>query len=108
MVVFKSAHLAATRRTSGAILGELRMVEQKTSSLEVYIYHLKILNAKLFEDLEMEVTSQGINDLSICLCGDFNARTLEICDYISEDNNPLDHVDVSNINNVTNQLTGFN
>ena len=46
---------------------------------------------KLFEDLELEVTSQGVNDLSICLRGGINARTSEICDYISEDDNPLDH-----------------
>ena len=53
------------------------MVEQKTSFLEVYISpeNSKYYEPKHFEDLELEVTSQGVNDLSLCLCGDFNART---------------------------------
>ena len=69
------------------------MVEQKTSFLEVYISpeNSKYYEPKHFEDLELEVTAQGVNDLSLCLCGDFNARTSEICDYISDGNNPLDH-----------------
>ena len=86
------------------------MVEQNISYLEVYINippeNSKYYNPKLFEDLELEVTSssQCVNDLSICLCGDLSARTSEICDYISEDNNPLDQDNGELFNSETKSL----